>query len=240
MESARPANESQAHRDLKRLGLAWIQAQGFRVAALEVSIPNRGVRIDVAGCSWARGASAPATIMLECKAFTADFRRDARCADALRQRLAVLRERQVRVEAEMAIHFPSIRTGDSLFPEFQTLDFERPGYERYQKIVEESRRLSARLHANTKFDRLLACHSANLYYIAAEPGVVREHELPTGWGLLQRAGDSLDVVTAPHWHEVPPADRLAFFQRVAMAATRAVNREANVSFEEIIQARRGF
>lgn len=233
-------NESESHRELKRLGLAWIQAQGCRVAALEVAIPNRGVRIDVAGCSWSRGASAPTTVILECKAFAADFRKDARCAEALRRRLAVLRQRQERVEAEMCIHFPSIRTGDSLFPEFQTLDFERPGYERYQKIVEESRRLSSRLHANTKFDRLMTYRSANLYYIAAEPGVVREHELPVGWGLLQRSGDSLEIITKPQWHDEAAADRIAFFQRVAMAATRAVNREANVSFEEIVQARRGF
>ncbi len=40
--------ESAQHKVLKRLSLAWAQQNGFRIAATEVSLPNRGVRIDVA------------------------------------------------------------------------------------------------------------------------------------------------------------------------------------------------
>lgn len=40
--------ETQAHRDLKRLALVWAQTNGFRIAAAEVSLPNRRVRMDVA------------------------------------------------------------------------------------------------------------------------------------------------------------------------------------------------
>lgn len=227
------ASESPAHRELKRLGLIWAQAHGYRVAALEVSVPDRGVRLDLAACRLVRGQPTPTTAIFECKAFATDFRRDARSIQATLDRLATLRERTTRIEQELHVHYPSIRNGDSLFQEFETLNFERPGYERYQKVIAETRSLSARLHRNTKFDRLVKYGCANLYYLIVEPGILRPSELPAGWGLLERTATSLDLHTRPLWHEVSEASRQAFFQRVALAATRAVNREAGVTFEEI-------
>ena len=41
-------SETAAHRELKRLALAWAQARGYRVAATEVSLPNYRFRLDVA------------------------------------------------------------------------------------------------------------------------------------------------------------------------------------------------
>src|SRR4051812_11142831 len=101
-------NESAAHRELKRLALIWAQAHGFRVAALEVSLPNRGARIDLAACRPERGSGVPTTAIFEYKAFAPDFRRDARSSQAMLKRLEVLTERKSRVEGEMSIHFPSL------------------------------------------------------------------------------------------------------------------------------------
>ena len=95
------------------------------------------------------------------------------------------------------------------------MNFERPGYERYEKVISEMRQLTNRLHENTKFDHLTKWASANLYYVVADDGVLAPHELPVGWGMLQRVGDEL--VTKPIWHDV----RLEFLHRVAMRATRA-------------------
>jgi len=146
-------------------------------------------------------------------------------------RLKVLGERREKAELELKIHYPSIRNGDSLFQEFETLNFERPGYERYQKIVREMQQLSDRLHRNTKFDRLTKYGAANLFYVVAEPSLVVPAVLPAGWGLLEREGEALILKAKPQWHEVPEEDRLAFFQRIAMAATRSVNRENGITFE---------
>ncbi|MEP6668784.1 MAG: hypothetical protein ABJF10_06515 [Chthoniobacter sp.] len=239
--------ESQAHRDLKRLALLWAQTHGFRVAAAEVSLPNHRVRMDVAAYQPQRvrevrrdertrrerlawKTTIGATAIFECKASATDFIRDARSMKATVERLQVLHEKRERAEQELKIHYPSIRNGDSLFQEYETLNFERPGYERYEKILRKIRQLSDRLHGNTKFDRLTKYGAANLFYVVAEPAAVCPHVLPCGWGLLERVGDELVLQVKPHWHEVSEEDRLAFFQRIALAATRAVNREHGAAF----------
>lgn len=241
------SGESQAHRDLKRLALLWAQVNGFRIAAAEVSLPNHRVRMDVAAYKPQRAREArrdkrtgrerlvwkPAigvTAIFECKASTTDFIRDARSMKATSERLQVLHEKKSHAEQELCLHYPSIRNGDSLFQEYETLNFERPGYERYEKIMREIRQLSDRLHGNTKFDRLTKYGAANLFYVVAEPDTVSLHVLPCGWGLLERTGDDLVLKVKPHWYEVPEEDRLAFFQRIALAATRAVNREHGAVF----------
>ncbi len=246
--ATKTAGETEAHRDLKRRALIWAQSSGFRIAAAEVSLPDHRVRMDVAAyrpervreARHAEGtkttrlawkAKVGATAIFECKAFRADFIRDGRSISRTLARLTVLDERRARAEEELRIHYPSIRNGDSLFQEYETLDFQRPGYERYDKIIREMRQLSARLHENTKFERLAKYAAANLFYVVAEPGLVTSAALPCGWGLLERAGEGLVLKTKPHWHEVPEPDRLAFLQRVALAATRAVNREHGAVFD---------
>lgn len=245
--SAEKGGESQAHRDLKRRALLWAQVNGYRIAAAEVSLPNHRVRMDVAAYKPQRVREARrdlrtgkerlvwktaigVTAIFECKASTSDFIRDARSMQATAQRLQMLHEKRARIEQELCLHYPSIRNGDSLFQEYETLNFERPGYERYEKVIREIRQLSDRFHGNTKFDRLMKHGAANLFYVVAEPDTVSISTLPCGWGLLERNGDELVLKMKPHWHEVPMEERLAFFQRIALAATRAVNREHGAVF----------
>jgi hypothetical protein len=244
----RVAGETPAHRDLKRRALIWAQESGYRIAAAEVSLPNHRVRMDVAAYrpdrvretrrdekrKTTRKVWKPkigVTAVFECKASKTDFVRDGRSIARTTERLTVLEERRVRVEEELKIYYPSIRNGDSLFQEFETLNFQQPGYERYEKIIREMRQLTARLHENTKFERLAKYAAANLFYVVAEPGLVTTATLPCGWGLLEREGEELVLRVKPLWHEVPEDDRLAFLQRLAMAATRAVNREHGAVFE---------
>jgi len=244
MNSVAPSKkgETAAHRELKRLALRWAQVNGFRVAAVEVSLPNHRVRMDVAAyrpdrfrvaaCAGKRLVWKPrigVTAIFECKASETDFKRDARSMIATLERLKQLHEKREKAEEELKIHYPSIRNGDSLFQEYETLNFERPGYERYEKIIHELRQLSTRLHGNTKFDRLTKYGAANLFYVVAESGVVARHGLPCGWGLLERAGGDLTLKVKPLWHEVGEEHRLAFFHRISLAATRSVNREHGVA-----------
>jgi hypothetical protein len=244
----KPSGETQAHRDLKRLALSSAQMNGFRIAAAEVSLPNHRVRIDVAAYRLTRvresrhdeklktnrlvwKPTVGVTAIFECKVSKTDFVRDARPMKATLERLTVLHERRTNAEHELKIHYPSIRNGDSLFQEFETLNFERPGYERYEKIMREMRQLSSRLHANTKFDRLAQYGAANLFYVVAEPDLVTPAVLPCGWGLLEREGEALVLKTKPEWHDVAEEHRLAFLERIAMAATRSVNRENAIALE---------
>lgn len=233
----RNRSESPAHKELKRLALVWAQMCGFRIAAMEVSLPDRSARIDVAayrpgrirkdadlrgeGATRARSVAAiGTTAIFECKAFKGDFRKDAKSLEATLESLETLTKKRERIEKEMGILYPSIRNGDSLFAEFETLNFELPGYERYVEVMEELRKCSAHYHSHTKFARLTKYASANLYYVVAEPGTFRSHELPVGWGALQRKGDGLELISRPIWHEVSDEQRLHFLHRIALTTTR--------------------
>ncbi len=89
------------------------------------------------------------------------------------------------------------------------------------------------LHANTKFDRLVRWGAANLFWVVADPGIIASHELPAGWGLLLRRGDGLEVAAKPLVHEISESERLALFHRVALAASRAVNREHGIAYDDL-------
>jgi hypothetical protein len=241
-------SETAEHRELKRRALIWAQAQGYRAAAAEVTLPNYRFRLDVGAYrpQRIRGALGKAaklvwqpaiglTAVFECKASRPDFRRDAASHAATLERLQMLHERKTRIETELCLHYPSIRNGDSLFQEYQTLDFERPGHERYQQTLTEIARLTSRLYAHTKFDRLVTWGAANLFYVVAEPGVLAAHELPPGWGLLLRTANGLCLTAKPLLHEVSEPERLSLLHRISLAATRAVNREHGVSFDDVQQ-----
>jgi hypothetical protein len=237
-------SETPRHRELKRLALIWAQAHGYRAAAAEVSLPNYRFRLDVAaykpdsvrelqpGGGTRRRQGIGVTAVFECKASKSDFRRDARSIQVTTDRLKMLHDRRARIERELLLYYPSISNGDSLFQEYHSVDFERPGHERYQRTLRDIQRLNSRLHANTKFDLLVRWGAANLFWVVADPDVIAGHELPAGWGLLLSRGDGLDLVTKPLLHEVSESARLALFHRIALAATRVVNREHGIAYED--------
>lgn len=223
-----PARETARHLELKRLALDWALERGFRVAAAEVSVPHLRMRLDVAACrieSRSRASAITATAIFECKQARTDFLRDSRCRARTLERLAALHIRKLRHEATLRPFYLSLHSGDSLFPELDGCDFIRTGDEAYLRLVAESRRLTARLYAQTKFDDLLRWRAANFCYVVAEPEVAAAHELPAGWGLLIRADDALHLVAKPLWHDVPEANRQTLLQRTAVAATSAARKQ---------------
>ena len=251
----RTTSESEEHLRLKRLALVWAQAAGYPIAATEVSIPEFQFRVDAAAYRPAREvelrldehkqtrrrvsvASLGVTAIFECKASRPDYLRDAASLVKTRDRLESLAARRAQHEELLKLHYPSIRNGDSLFPEYETFDFDRPGCEAYGRLMKEVRRLSSRLHAQTKFDRLTQWRAANLHFLVAEPELFRPHELPADWGLLLRNGAALELVIRPVLHEARPTQRLSLLHRIAMAGTRAANQHLGITFEEIDLTRR--
>src|SRR6185436_4668550 len=143
---------------------------------------------------------------------------DARSIMAINERLKILHERKTRIEEELRLFYPSIRNGDSLFQEFETLDFTRPGHERYQKTLDEIGRLTSRLHENTKFESLVKWGAASVFYVVAEPHAVPSYELPPCWGLLVREGEMLRLAVKPLLHEIGEPERLSLLHRISIAA----------------------
>ncbi len=251
-----PASESPAHLELKRLALIWAQANGYPIVGCEVSLPNLRFRLDVGAyrpgsrrvlkrdarlrtnrsvCEAAPGIAA----VFECKASRADLVRDCRSAARLIERMKMLTERRLTLENFLKIHYPSLRQGDGLWPEYETVAFDQAEHAPYRKVVKELATLSRQLHGQTKMESLLKWQAANLHYLVVEPALVEPHEIPAGWGLLVREGQRLELQVRPEWREVGEATRLTFLHRLAAAGSKATNRAAGVDYLAIEGERRG-
>ena len=236
--------ETEQHRDLKRLALAWAWEQGYRVAAQEVSLPHFRFRIDVAGyrpdstvvqCASGRRARATivgTTAIFECKQTRADFLQSGRRIALLTERLRILAARKARHEARLGLQYPSLRTGDTLFAEYESYDYTRSGDELYLRDLEQLQTAARQLHAQTKFEKLTQWRAANLHYVVAEPALLRPHELPAGWGLLVREGAQLQLAVKPRWHDATDSARLGMLQQIAAAGTRIVHRELGIGYAQ--------
>ncbi len=250
------AGESAAHLELKRLALIWAQANGYPIAAREVSLPNLRFRLDVAAYRpaskrvlrrderWGTNRSSAAAALglsaiFECKASRADLVRDCRNSIRLLARMKELTEARCELERQLRICHPSLLNGDGLWPEYESAAYERSDHPTYLKLVKSLATLSRQLHGQTKMENLFKWNAANLHYLVVEPDLVSDHEIPVGWGLLVRDGQRLDLRLRPEFKEITEEGRLAILHRVAAAGTKATNREAGVDYAAIEAERRG-
>jgi hypothetical protein len=235
---ASPANklmrcgESAAHARLKRLACIWAQAHGYSACAVEVSLPRCRYRADVAAFRVHRDGDRAA--IFECKQALADLRRDNCDSASARERLDLVQARRTVIERNLRLHYPTLRTGESLFPDYDAWDFDQAHHRGYSCILRHGAMLQQRLIGCTKFEKLARYHCANLcYLVIAEPLHSVAFEMPRGWGLLVETGNALRLMQKPQWHGISPEARLQFLRRVAAAATRALNRELAITRDEI-------
>jgi hypothetical protein len=228
--------ETQAHAELKRLALAWAQANGLAVCAGEVRVPKSGYRADVAACS--RGITRR-TAVFECKQARADLLKDAHAEETTRRRLSELTERRQVLEEMFTTHCPDLRRGDALWPEFDTWDFSRLKHHAYRAVLAELETVQRRVMRGTKFSRMFRWRCADFLYLVVEDGIFAEAEIPAGWGLLVRAGAELRLARAPVALEAAESQRLALLESIALAATRSAAKAAGVEFTMINGRYRG-
>ncbi len=221
------SGETASHKRLKALALSWARDKGYVLAAPEVSFPHRRFRFDVAACVPARRAPAKkpapitsilkAAVVFECKQGRGDLLKDNKRREECKIRLKELLARKAKLEQLLKVHLPHLAKGESLFPEFDSYRFEDHEHEGYQSTVRSIRQLQAALAGSVKFDKMREYRVANLHYLVVEPGLVRDEEVPVGWGVLERNSDELTQRHAPGWHEIGAEEQLVFLQRVAMA-----------------------
>src|SRR5205814_1303873 len=214
---------------LNQLALAWAQTHGFSACAMEVNLPRCRDRADVAGYR-----SVPkqigSTAVFECKQALCDLRRDNCHSEAARRRLeAICNRRQILVRT----HYPNLHNGDSLFPEFNSENFIAIGHRGYARLVRELRTLQNRLYDCTKFEKLIRYRCANLFFIVVPEQLFRESEVPVGWGTLIESNDTLTLVGRPIWQEATADNCIRLLQRIAIAGTRGLNRQLEITRQEI-------
>ena len=209
--------ETIAHRELKRLAIAWARAQGCVIAAAEVRVPRSGYRADVAAIG--RGAAAKGAVF-ECKQARADLLKDAHDDAATRRQLAGLLKRRAKLESLIGLHRPDLRRGESLFPEYDAWDFAGLEHKAYHDLLAEIATLQSRVLAGTKFSKMLRYRSADFLYLVVEDDIFAEAEIPAGWGLLVRKGEDLDLRRPPAALDAGDAQRRALLEAIALKATR--------------------
>ena len=230
-EVTRRHGETTQHARLKQLAFLWAQTHGFSACAMEVTLPRCRYRADMAGYR-----SVPkqigSTVVFECKQALCDLRRDNCHSESARRRLKTICERRQLFEGRLRTHYPNLRNGDSLFPEFDSENFSAIGHRGYAQLVRELRTLQNRLYDCTKFEKLIRYRCANLFFIVLPEQLFRESEVPVGWGALIESNNSLMLVRKPIWHESTAANRLYVLHRIAMAGTRNLNRELSLDWHE--------
>jgi len=227
--------ETARHSRLKRLAFLWAQAHGYSACAMEVTLPRSRYRADVAAYR-PQAKKIGSTAIFECKQALCDLRRDNCHSNIARQRLeAICRRRQI-LETRLRVHYPNLRNGDSLFPEFDSHDFTAIGHRGYARVLSELKAQQNRLYDCTKFDKLTRYRRANLYFLVLPKELFRDSEVPVGWGALVESDGALTLMRRPVWQETTPENRIHFLQRVAAAGTRAFKRQLEITFDEVVAA----
>ena len=224
--------ETDAHVRLKRLAIIWAQANGYSACAAEVSLPQCRYRADVAAYR-ARAKEAGQTAIFECKQALPDLRRDNCCSSATRERLRSVARRREILEKHLRVHYPTLRTGDSLFPEYDSHDFAAIGHRNYSRVLREFTALQTRLNGGIKFECLVRYRCANLFYLVLPHELFRGEEAPADWGVLIEANGVLELLRKPTWHDNAAESRLRFLQRIAIAGMRQSNRAFGITRDEV-------
>lgn len=221
--------ETERHARLKRLAFLWAQEQGYSACAMEVALPQSRYRADVAAYRPKLKAIG-STALFECKQALCDLRRDNCQSDAAHQQLEAICERRQFLERCLRTHYPNLRSGDSLFPEFDSPDFTVIGHRGYARVLRELNALQNRLYDCTKFDKLIRYRSANLLFLVLPNELFRDSEIPLGWGALVESDDALTLMRKPIWQETAVENQVRLLQGIAMAGTRAFNRQLEITF----------
>jgi len=217
--------ETAQHARLKGLAFLWAQAQGFSACAMEVSLSKCRYRADVAAYRWQRKQPG-STAIFECKQALCDLRRDNCHSEATRRHLELICQRRQVLEARLRAHYPHLRNGDSLFPEFDSQNFIAIGHRGYAGLLRDVRALQNQLYDCTKFEKLIRYRCANLFFLVLPEQLFHDSEVPIGWGALVESNGTLTLTCRPIWHDASEEDRIRFLHRIAIAGTRFANRHA--------------
>lgn len=162
------------------------------------------------------------TAILECKQSRSDFLRDMGEWHELQMRLETLQKRKIVIERLIRTHHMEWTQRECLFPEMDPIDLDRAIHPTYLKVLKQISVLTKRKRKESKFDCLTRYDSANLLYLVVEPGLVKNHEAPAGWGVLERRGnDQLELRLRPRWRTVPGKIRIQTLENISRKLYRS-------------------
>lgn len=220
------------HRRLARLALEWAAAHRLTHCALEVRLPQSGYRADVAATSPRVLSPHAMTAVFECKVSRSDFLKDAAPEAKLIPLVAELQTRLSALREMIGTHRPDLRLGDELFAEFEAIDLRTTKHETHDTLTRQLRIAQNKLWDGTKFAKIARWRSANLLYLVCEDGIFESAEIPDGWGLLVRDGDTLQLRQKPCLHAISLEQRVQLLERIAATASGQTRKKLGVTLWE--------
>jgi hypothetical protein len=148
------------------------------------------------------------------------------------RRLEKVHHRREVLERNLRVHYPALRVADSLFAEFDSHNFSALEHRGYKQVVRQMQALQNRLFDGTKFETLIRYLCANLFFLVLPNELFRDPEIPIGWGALVESNGELVLARKPTWHEMQAENQLRFLERIALAGTRILNRQHEITFEK--------
>ena len=177
------------------------------------------------------------TAIFECKQALPDLRRDNCPSHTTRERLETVCRRRHILEKHLRVHFPNLRIADSLFPEFDSHDFAAIEHRGYARVLRELNALQNRLFDCTKFEKLIRYRCANLFFLVLRKELFRDSEIPVGWGALVESDGVLTLERKPALQENSSESRVRLLHRIAAAGTRVLNRQLEITFDNVLTER---
>lgn len=231
------ASDEPPHRRLARLTLGWAAAHRLTHCALEVRLPQSGYRADVAATTPRVMSPHAMTAVFECKVSRADFLKDAAPESKLIPLVAELQTRLTALREMIGVHRPDLRLGDELFPQFEAVDLRETKHETHDTLTRQLRIAQNKLWEGTKFAKIARWRSANLLYLVCEDGIFEPAEVPDGWGLLVRDGETLVLRRKPCLHAVSLEQRVQLLERIAATASGQTRKKLGIALWETRSAK---
>lgn len=141
------------------------------------------------------------TVLVECKASRADFQSDRADLDRATHEHARLKRRRDGMRDQLVRRWePHLRrVGETLFEQTDGWDFDRSRLASVRSADRDARLAEEVLSSQVKFARMARWRLADRLYLCCPAGLLKSHEVPEGWGLLEHCRGALRMrKAAPH------------------------------------------
>lgn len=147
------------------------------------------------------------TVLVECKASRADLQSDRADLDLATREHARLKRRRDGMRDQLVRRWePHLqRVGETLFTQTDGWDFERSRLASVRSADRDARLAEAALQSQVKFARMARWRLADRLYLCCPAGLLKAHEVPEGWGLLEHCRGAVRIrKVAPHLESPVP------------------------------------
>ena len=165
------------------------------------------------------------TVLVECKATRADFLSDRAALEPAQREHARLRARRDRIREQLVSRWePHLRReGETLFAETDGWNFERSRLASVRQADRDERLAAQALRSQVKFARMATWRLADRLYLCTPGGMLKPHEVPAGWGLIEITRGALRVRTPAPELGSPEPRRWRAVLNVQRVADRTVD-----------------